>query len=73
MRVEKVLGSILIDDIDHSVAKLENGRYAVGSLMLGKMVEMEVQFETVVGAFEHWLATLPITEVSRADASSSDT
>lgn len=72
MRIEKILGSIVIDDMDHSVARLENGRYAVGSLMIGKRVAREVQFETVVDAFEHWLATLPITEVFRADASSFD-
>ena len=59
MRIRKILGRVVKEQINHSVAKLENDRYAVGHLTLGQMVEMDAQFETLDAAFEHWLATLP--------------
>ena len=60
MRIRKILGRVAKEHINHSVAKLENGRYAVGRLVLGQTVEMEAQFETLDDAFDHWLATLPV-------------
>lgn len=60
MRIRKILGGVLKGHINHRVAKLENGRYAVGSLMHGQMVAMDLQFETLDAAFDHWLATLPV-------------
>lgn len=59
MRIRKILGKVVKEHINHSVAKLENGRYAVGHLTLGQRVKMDAQFETLDAAFEHWLATLP--------------
>lgn len=60
MRIRKILGGVLKDHINHRVAKLENGRYAVGTLIHGQTVDMDSQFETLDAAFDHWLATLPI-------------
>jgi len=60
MRIRKILGSVVKEHINHSVAKLENGRYAVGRLTLGQTVEVDGQFETLDAAFDHWLATLPM-------------
>lgn len=61
MRIRKILGTVVQGHINHSVAKLENGHYAVGHLTLGQIVKMENQFETLDTAFEHWLAVLPIS------------
>lgn len=61
MRVRKILGSVVKGHINHSVAKLENNRYAVGRLTLGQTVGVDDQFETLDAAFEHWLAILPIS------------
>lgn len=60
MRIRKILGRVVKEHINHSVAKLENDRYAVGQLTLGQTVEMDAQFDTLDAAFEHWLATLPL-------------
>lgn len=60
MRIRKILGRVVKDDINHSVAKLENNRYAVGQLVLGQIVARSSQFETLDAAFDHWLATLPM-------------
>jgi hypothetical protein len=60
MRIKKILGRIAKDHINHSVAKLENNRYAVGQLILGQTVAMDAQFDTLDAAFDHWLATLPM-------------
>ena len=60
MRIRKILGGVMKDHINHRVAKLENGRYAVGQLMHGQAVEVDFQFDTLDAAFDHWLATLPI-------------
>jgi len=60
MRIRKILGRVVRANINHSVAKLENDRYAVGQLALGQTVEMDAQFDTLDAAFEHWLATLPL-------------
>lgn len=60
MRIRKILGRVVKADINHSVAKLENDRYAVGQLALGQTVAMDAQFDTLDAAFEHWLATLPL-------------
>lgn len=59
MRVRKILGRVIKEHINHSVAKLENGRYAVGQLIHGQTVEMDSQFDTLDAAFNHWLTTLP--------------
>jgi hypothetical protein len=60
MRVKKILGKVTKEYINHSVAKLENGRYAVGQLIIGQTIEMDAQFETLDAAFDHWLTTLPM-------------
>lgn len=60
MRIRKILGRVVKEHINHSVAKLENNRYAVGQLTLGQTVEMDAQFDTLDAAFDHWLATLPL-------------
>ncbi|MDP4028329.1 MAG: hypothetical protein Q8P42_05100 [Gallionella sp.] len=60
MRVRKIIGKVAQEHISHSIAKLENGRYAVGRLTLWQAVESDDQFETLDDAFEHWLATLPL-------------
>ncbi len=60
MRIRKILGRVVRANINHSVAKLENDRYAVGQLALGQTVETDAQFDTLDAAFEHWLATLPL-------------
>jgi hypothetical protein len=60
MRIRKILGRVVKEHINHSVAKLENNRYAVGQLILGQTVAMDAQFDTLDAAFDHWLATLPL-------------
>ena len=60
MRVRKILGRVVKDDINHSVAKLENNHYAVGQLEVGQIVARHSQFETLDAAFDHWLTTLPM-------------
>lgn len=60
MRIKKILGRVTKEHINHSVAKLENDRYAVGRLIVGQTVELDAQFETLDAAFDHWLATLPM-------------
>lgn len=60
MRIRKILGGVMNDHINHRVAKLENGRYAVGQLIHGQAVEMGFQLDNLDAAFDHWLATLPI-------------
>ena len=60
MRIKKILGRVAKDHINHSVAKLENNRYAVGHLMLGQTVAVDAQFDTLDAAFDHWLATFPM-------------
>lgn len=60
MRIRKILGKVVKEHINHSVAKLENDRYAVGQLTVGQTIELDAQFETLDAAFEHWLATLPV-------------
>ena len=60
MRIKKILGKVTKEDVNHSVAKLENNRYAVGELTVGQMIEVDAQFETLDAAFDHWLATLPL-------------
>ena len=60
MRIKKILGRVAKDHINHSVAKLENDRYAVGQLTVGQTIELDAQFETLDAAFDHWLATLPV-------------
>lgn len=60
MRIKKILGSVVQGHVNHSVAKLENGCYAVGQIVLGQTVKMNAQFETLDAAFDHWLATLPM-------------
>lgn len=60
IRIRKILGGVVKDHINHHVAKLENGRYAVGQLIHGQAVEVDFQFDTLDAAFDHWLATLPI-------------
>lgn len=60
MRIKKILGKVTREHINHSVAKLENDRCAVGHLTIGQMVEIDAQFETLDAAFDHWLATLPL-------------
>lgn len=60
MRIRKILGRVAKGHVNHSVAKLENNRYAVGQLMVGQTVGMEDQFETLDAAFDYWLVTLPI-------------
>lgn len=60
MRIKKILGSVVKNDVQHSVAKLENDCYAVGHLTLGQTIEAGAQFETLDAAFDHWLATLPL-------------
>jgi hypothetical protein len=59
-QIRKILGGAVIEHVSHSVAKLENGHYAVGQLAVGQSVETGVQFETLDAAFDHWLATLPM-------------
>lgn len=60
MQIRKILGRVVKDGVNHSVAKLENDHYAVGQIVLGQTVKMDAQFETLDAAFDHWLATLPM-------------
>jgi len=60
MRIEKILGSVVQGHISHSIAKLENGCYAVGHLTHGQTVRADDQFKTLDTAFEHWVSTLII-------------
>ncbi len=60
MRIRKILGRVVKEHINHSVAKLENNRYAVGQLTIGQVVEIDAQFDTLEAAFKHWVATLPM-------------
>lgn len=60
MRIRKILGRVVKEHVNHCVAKLENGHYAVGQLTVGQTVEIGAQFETLDAAFEHWLVTLPL-------------
>lgn len=70
MRIRKILGRVTKEHINHSVAKLENDRYAVGQLTVGQTIEMNAQFETLDAAFDHWLATLPsMTKPARQECS----
>lgn len=73
MRIRKILGGVLNARTGrtHSVAKLENGQYAVGDVALGQVVYVHSQFKTLVAACDHWSATLPSCETRSADLGSS--
>lgn len=59
MRVRKILGRVVKENVSHCVAKLENDHYAVGPLTVGQIVETGAEFETLNAAFDNWVATLP--------------
>ncbi len=59
MQVKIVLGAVVFSDRKHAIAKLSNGRYAVGQLSPGMRVAENEQFECLDSAFDHWYATLP--------------
>ena len=59
MQVKKILGEVRVNGRTHSIAKLENGRFAVGTLTIGQAIKPAQQFDTVDSAFDHWYATLP--------------
>lgn len=65
MRVRKLLGGVVnkITGGMHSVAKLENGLYAVGDLSLGQRIYAHLQFQTLSDACKHWAATLPFQNI----------
>jgi len=53
--VRKILGGIVIDQMKHSIGKLENGSYAVGKIRVGQQVPPEAQFSTLGAAYDHWM------------------
>lgn len=59
MQVRKILGGIVNDQINHSIAKLENGCFAVGRLAAGQKIPLNSQFITLNAAYDHWFLTLP--------------
>lgn len=67
MRIKKILGSVVQGHISHSIAKLENGCYAVGHLTHGQTVRTDDQFKTLDTAFEHWVNTLIIGDSLRVN------
>lgn len=58
MTVRKILGSIVLPHGNHAVAKLSNGRYAVGNLKYGNVVAAPEQFPDLDAAFAHWRKTM---------------
>ncbi len=59
MRIRIILGCTEINQVKHSLAKLDNDRYAVGCFFIGQHVEKDAQFETLDDAFDHWVVTMP--------------
>lgn len=45
MRIRKILGKVVKEHINHSVAKLENDRYAVGQLTVGQTIELALNLK----------------------------
>ncbi len=64
MDVKLILGCVEFAASKHAIAKLSNGRYAVGHLYLGKRIALNEQFDCLDSAFDHWYATLPIAAVA---------
>lgn len=58
MEVKLMLGSVEFRDRQHAIAKLSNGRYAVGQLYPGKRIVANEQFDCLDSAFDHWYMTL---------------
>lgn len=50
IHIRKILGSVVIEHVSHSVAKLGNNRYAVGELTIGQTVAIDAQFEILDAA-----------------------
>ena len=59
MQVKVVLGSMELVDRKHAIAKLTNGRYALGQLSPGMRVAENEQFDCLDAAFDHWCETFP--------------
>ena len=55
MQVRKILGGIALATGSHAIAKLTNGRYAVGDMSHGKTVPEHEQLEHFDAAFDLWL------------------
>lgn len=61
MTVRKILGNINLPQGNHAVAKLDNGRYAVGNLSYGKTIPVDSQFPDLDSAFAYWSKELLTT------------
>lgn len=68
MEIRLMLDCIEIGGIKHGIAKLSNGRYAVGQLQHGMQVPASKQFPCLDTAFTHWYATLPSMSVEKKAA-----
>lgn len=58
MTVRKILGSIKLPQGNHSVAKLDNGCYAVGNISYGRHIPDTAQYPDLDTAFTHWREAL---------------
>lgn len=61
MKIRKILGGVVNERTGgtHSVAKLDNGLYAVGDLVVGEIVNESSVFKTLTDTCVHWSVTLP--------------
>ena len=64
MTVRKILGSIRLPQGNHSLAKLENGSYAVGNISFGRQIPDIAQFPDLDTAFLHWRGALYSTSTT---------
>lgn len=53
-----MLGSVELQGRCHAIAKLTNGRYAVGHLYPGQKVAANEQFDCLDAAFDYWYMAL---------------
>ncbi|MBI3523653.1 MAG: hypothetical protein HY066_03875 [Betaproteobacteria bacterium] len=72
MQVRKILGGVVIDQGKHCIAKLENGKYAVGEFGPGQNVLPEAQFGTLNAAYDHWLQLALMFRTSSRSTVSAD-
>ena len=74
MQVRKILGGVVIDQMSHSIAKLEDGKYAVGKLQVGQRVQPDAQFGSLSAAYDHWLLlALAFRKSAQGSAGSANT
>ena len=64
IKIRKVLGGISLDGAIHGIGKLENGKYAVGFLVVGEPVAVHSQFDNLDAAVEHWFDVFPLDRLN---------